>query len=350
MPLSIELKDIDKSLKFTNLEDYKFKINTMKKMLLSAAFAVPFLMNAQTTLVSEDFDGYAAGDLLTDVGAANGWREWGVANGDATAGYSAQVTDLAASSGALAGRSFSDADAGIDTDAIWAWSDLTAGKYSITMNLYVPAGSAGGYIGIGNADMDASGGQPNALFIQGDTVLSMQDDATMFGQAAIMSNTWHAIEIVIDIDANTSELLVDGTSAGVGAANYTGLGIGFGGLDLWGTAVDVTQQGVYTPGDYYYDDIAVADITGVGIDEISPMVIGIAPNPSNGEFSIDFNDYAFDNASLTITNMIGAVVYNEKLSAVSNSSKNFNLDLNAGVYVLKVADNTNEFSSRIVIK
>ena len=48
--------------------------------------------------------------------------------------------------------------------------------------------------------------------------------------------------------------------------------------------------------------------------------------------------------------MIGAVVYNEKLSDVSNSSKNFNLDLNAGVYVLKVADNTNEFSSRIVIK
>lgn len=250
----------------------------------------------------------------------------------------------------MAGRSVSDADAGIDTDALWVWPDLTSGKYSITMNLYVPAGSAGGYIGIGNADMDASGGQPNALFIAGDTALLMQDDAAMFGQAAIMSNTWHAVEIVIDIDANTSELLVDGTSAGVGAANYTALGIGLGGLDLWGTAVDVTQQGVYNPGDYYYDDLAVADITGVGIDEVSPMVIGVAPNPSNGDFSIDFNDYAFDNASLTITNMIGAVVYNEKLSAVSNSSKNFNLDLNAGVYVLKVADNTNEFSSRIVIK
>ena len=48
--------------------------------------------------------------------------------------------------------------------------------------------------------------------------------------------------------------------------------------------------------------------------------------------------------------MMGAVVYTEKLSAVSNASKNFNLDINAGVYVVKVADNTNEFSSRIVIK
>ena len=305
-------------------------------------------MNAQTTLVSEDFDGYAAGGLLTEVGAANGWREWGVANGDATAGYSAQVTDLAASSGSLAGRSASDGT--IDSDAIWAWTDLTAGKYSITMNLYVPAGSTGGYIGIGNADMDASGGQPNAFFIVGDTLLLMQDDAIMFGEASIVPNTWYAIEMVIDIDANASELLVDGISAGVGAANYTGLGIGLGGLDLWGTSVDVTQQGVYNPGDYYYDDLAVTDMTGVGIEENVAMNIVVSPNPSNGDFSIDFSDYAFNNASLTITDMLGAVVYSEELSSVTNSTKNFNLDLNAGVYVLKVADSSNEFSSRIVIK
>ena len=320
----------------------------MKRILLSAAFAVPFLMNAQTTLVSEDFDGYAAGGLLTEVGAANGWREWGVANGDATAGYSAQVTDLAASSGSLAGRSASDGT--IDSDAIWAWTDLTAGKYSITMNLYVPAGSTGGYIGIGNADMDASGGQPNAFFIVGDTLLLMQDDAIMFGEASIVPNTWYAIEMVIDIDANASELLVDGISAGVGAANYTGLGIGLGGLDLWGTSVDVTQQGVYNPGDYYYDDLAVTDMTVVGIEENVAMNIVVSPNPSNGDFSIDFSDYAFDNGALTITNMLGAVVYSEVLSSDANSTKNFNLDLNAGVYVLKVADNSNEFSSRIVIK
>ena len=49
----------------------------MKKLLLSAAFAVPFLMNAQTTLVSEDFDGYSAEALLTEVGSADGWGEWG---------------------------------------------------------------------------------------------------------------------------------------------------------------------------------------------------------------------------------------------------------------------------------
>ena len=320
----------------------------MKKLLLSAAFAVPFLMNAQTTLVSEDFDGYAAGDLLTEVGSANGWREWGVANGSASAGYSAQVTDLAASSGTLAGRSGSDGT--IDSDAIWSWTDLTTGRYAVTMSLYLPAGSAGGYIGVGDSDMDGSGGQPNALYIMGDSLLLMGDDAAYFGQAPLTPDTWFVVEMLIDLDAATAELLVDGTSYGVGNATYTADGIGLGGLDLWGTQVDVTQQGVYNPGDYYYDDLAVIEIDQTGLEENNPMAIGVSPNPSNGEFSIDFNDYAFDNASLTITNMLGAVVYTETLSAVSNATKNFNLDINSGVYVVKVADNANEFSSRIVIK
>ena len=321
----------------------------MKKFLLSAAFAVPFLMNAQTTLVSEDFDGYAAGGLLTEVGTANGWREWGVASGDATAGYSAQVTDLAASSGSLAGRSASDGT--IDSDAIWSWTDLTAGKYSITMNLYVPAGSAGGYIGVGNSDMDGAGGQSNALYIMGDSLLLMGDDAAYFGQAPLTPDTWFAVEMLIDLDAATAELFVDGMSYGVGNATYIADGIGLGGLDLWGTQVDViASPAEYNPGDYYYDDLAVTDMTGVGIEENGAMNIVVSPNPSNGDFSINFSDYAFNNASLTITDMLGAVVYSEELSSVSNSTKNFNIDLNAGVYVVKVADSSNEFSSRIVIK
>jgi hypothetical protein len=140
---------------------------------------------------------------------------------------------------------------------------------------------------------------------------------------------------------------------GTGTAGNGNMAInGLGAFDLWGTGINVFADPVeYNPGEFFYDDLEVIDMTGgAGIEENNVMAIGVAPNPSNGDFSIDFNDYAFDNASLTITNMMGAVVYTEKLSAVSNSSKNLNLDLNAGVYVLKVADNTNEFSSRIVIK
>ena len=83
----------------------------------------------------------------------------------------------------------------------------------------------------------------------------------------------------------------------------------------------------------------------LGIDDFSSLNnISIAPNPSNGDFAINFND-SFDNAAMTITNMMGSVVYSEALSSVSNSTQNFDLDLNSGVYIVKVADDANEFTN-----
>ena len=324
----------------------------MKKILLSAAFAVPFLMNAQITLISEDFESYSDGDVLTDVAGDNGWREWGADFGAATAGYSSLASSTYAANGSMSGRSVSDTT--VDSDGIFAWNNINAGQYMIKMNLYVPEGSAGGYIGIGDNLMDINETYSSMYYIiSGDTLLLVSDGAAYIAQAPLTPGAWDAVDLMVDLDANTSEIMVNGASVGTGTAGNGNMAInGLGAFDLWGTGINVFADPVeYNPGEFFYDDLEVIDMTGgAGIEENNVMAIGVAPNPSNGEFSIDFNDYAFDNASLTITNMMGAVVYTEKLSAVSNSSKNLNLDLNAGVYVLKVADNTNEFSSRIVIK
>ncbi|OUT73201.1 MAG: hypothetical protein CBB76_00025 [Crocinitomicaceae bacterium TMED16] len=324
----------------------------MKKILLSAAFAVPFLMNAQITLISEDFESYSDGDVLTDVAGDNGWREWGADFGAATAGYSSLASSTYAANGSMSGRSVSNET--VDSDGIFAWNNINAGQYMIKMNLYVPEGSAGGYIGIGDNLMDINETYSSMYYIiSGDTLLLVSDGAAYIAQAPLTPGAWDAVDLMVDLDANTSEIMVNGASVGTGTAGNGNMAInGLGAFDLWGTGINVFADPVeYNPGEFFYDDLEVIDMTGgAGIEENNVMAIGVAPNPSNGEFSIDFNDYAFDNASLTITNMMGAVVYTEKLSAVSNSSKNLNLDLNAGVYVLKVADNTNEFSSRIVIK
>ena len=324
----------------------------MKKILLSAAFAVPFLMNAQITLISEDFESYSDGDVLTDVAGDNGWREWGADFGAASAGYSSLASSTYAANGSMSGRSVSNET--VDSDGIFAWNNINAGQYMIKMNLYVPEGSAGGYIGIGDNLMDINETYSSMYYIiSGDTLLLVSDGAAYIAQAPLTPGAWDAVDLMVDLDANTSEIMLNGASVGTGTAGNGNMAInGLGAFDLWGTGINVFADPVeYNPGEFFYDDLEVIDMTGgAGIEENNVIAIGVAPNPSNGEFSIDFNDYAFDNASLTITNMMGAVVYTEKLSAVSNSSKNLNLDLNAGVYVLKVADNTNEFSSRIVIK
>ena len=324
----------------------------MKKILLSAAFAVPFFMNAQITLVSEDFESYSDGDVLTDVAGDNGWREWGADFGAASAGYSSLASSAYAANGSMSGRSVSNET--VDSDGIYAWNNINAGQYMIKMSLYVPEGSAGGYIGIGDNMMDINENYSTMYYIiSGDTLLLVSDGAAYIAQAPLTPGAWDAVDLMVDLDGNTSEVFLNGVSAGTGTAGNGAMAVnGLGAFDLWGTGIDVFADPVeYNPGEYFYDDIEVVDMTGgAGIAENNPMSIGVSPNPSNGEFSIDFNDYAFDNASLTITNMMGAVVYSEKLSAVSNATKNFNLDINAGVYVVKVADNTNEYSSRIVIK
>ena len=51
----------------------------------------------------------------------------------------------------------------------------------------------------------------------------------------------------------------------------------------------------------------------MGIGQDIKMAINMVPNPSNGQFAINFNDYAFDNAALTITNIMGSVVHSEDL-------------------------------------
>ena len=324
----------------------------MKKILLSAAFAVPFLMNAQITLVSEDFESYSDGDVLTDVAGDNGWREWGADFGAASAGYSSLASSAYAATGSMSGRSVSNET--VDSDGIYAWNNINAGQYMIKMSLYVPEGSAGGYIGIGDNMMDINENYSTMYYlISGDTLLLVFDGAGYIAQAPLTPGAWDAVDLMVDLDGNTSEVFLNGVSAGTGTAGNGAMAVnGLGAFDLWGTGIDVFADPVaYNPGEYFYDDIEVVDMTGgAGIEENNPMSIGVSPNPSNGEFSIDFNDYAFDNASLTITNMMGAVVYTETLSAVSNATKNFNLDINSGVYVVKVADNANEFSSRIVIK
>ena len=310
----------------------------MKKILLSTAFAVPFMMSAQTTLMSENFDSYSDGDMLSVVGAANGWGEWSGGSGTTE---SNTVSSMYSSSAPNSGR------AADPNDGLWTWTDITAGTIKLSMNTYVPAGGAGGYIGLGDAGMTD---QPHSINLLGDTLIIVIDWAAqaLVGQAAVAPGAWHMIEFVIDMDNSTSELFVDGVSAGAGATTFGAANVGFGGMDLWGTAYD-PFTGNQAAGEYYFDDLSIVDMS-VGLEEASIMGIKVSPNPSNGQFAINFNDYAFDNAALTITNMMGSVVHSEELSAVTNTTKNFNLDLNSGVYMVRVADGNNELSTRIVIK
>ena len=306
----------------------------MKKLLLSVVFFAPFIYAAQ---ISENFDSYTDAELLSLVGASNGWGEWSGGSGTAE---SCTVSSIYAFSGANSGRAI-DGDNGL-----WTWSDFTAGTIKFSMQLYIPDGSNGAYVGLGDA---ATNDQPNSINVLGDSLLfalDWQAQALIGSPVAIVSDSWIAIDFILDIDNQTAEFIVDGISIGIGGASF-GPSLGFGAINFWGQVLN-PFTGVQLPGEYYFDDLLVVDPLAE-IDETNPMSLNIAPNPSNGDFAINFND-SFDNAAMTITNMMGSIVYSEALSSVSNSTQNFDLDLNSGVYLVKVADDANEFTTRVVIK
>ena len=306
----------------------------MKKLLLSVAIFIPFIYSSQ---VSEDFDSYADGDMLSVAGASNGWGEWSGGSGTTE---SCSVSSVYSVSGANSGKSMGG------NNGLWTWTDFTTGTVTFSMNILVPAGSEGGTIALGDAEMND---QPHSINLLGDDQIIAIDYATqsIIGSATITPEMWINVSLIIDMDNATSEFIIDGNSVGISTTSFGPSNVGFGGINFWGTSFN-PFTGVQTSGEYYFDDLFVTD-PSAGIVEGSSISLNIAPNPSNGKFAIDFND-SFDDAVMTITNMMGSVVYSEALSSVSNSTQNFDLDLNSGVYLVKVSDDSNEFTTRVVIK
>jgi hypothetical protein len=319
----------------------------MIKVIVFSILFVPYVIFGQGfSMLSESFDSYNDGDTVSVVGVANGWGEY-----SGTGDQSCLVSDAQFLSSPHSGHVVNDVNT--QTRATWTWTDRNSGRYAIEFNIFVPASSEGGYIGFHDSLMSE---QPHSISILGDSILLFLDwDAFNLVQTDIDPGMWNNIKVVFDLDNSTSEIVVNGlsidtTSAGTQLGTTFGASIGLGGVEFWSFAYN-PFTGLQPPGEYYIDDLNVQDeLATMGYGSQLSYSLLILPNPSNGQFAINFNDYSFDNAALTITNMMGSVVHSEELSAVTNTTKNFNLDLNSGVYFVRVADNNSELSTRIVIK
>ncbi len=94
-------------------------------------------------------------------------------------------------------------------------------------------------------------------------------------------------------------------------------------------------------------------VTGVGINVNNlDNYVTISPNPNNGVFTINIKSIAKENYTLSITNVLGQLVYTESLS--NNSAeyiKQFDLAKNGkGVYFIGLKNNTNQLQKKIVVQ
>ena len=314
----------------------------MKKVLGFVLILVPSMVFCQWSIMDESFDDYNVGDLVSTVGADNGWGLWTGLDAESCVVSSDQFL-----SGTNSGHVFDNGTT--STRANWSWSEYSEGKYSFYTNIYVPDNSDGGFIGFHdslNLEM------PHSISILGDSSLLFLDwEAFDYLEANnLAAGEWHEIHVIFDLDNATSEFIVDAVSIGTMGTSFgvTG-GISFGSVEFAAYAYN-PFTGQQPPGSYYIDDLNLVDeLSLVGLSEQLAPSLKLMPNPSNGDFTIDFNGSSFKHAKLTITDMNGTKVYAKTLS-VATGLENFQTSMDAGIYFIEVADATQTWNSRLVIK
>ncbi len=100
---------------------------------------------------------------------------------------------------------------------------------------------------------------------------------------------------------------------------------------------------------YYIDDVSVYCCDADSCAD-APLTIAIYPNPNSGEFIIDYGFNKEDTGELLIHNMLGQLVYKEKLPPYVYSKKIILPNIASGVYYLNVKQNKDiVYKSKMVL-
>lgn len=96
----------------------------------------------------------------------------------------------------------------------------------------------------------------------------------------------------------------------------------------------------------------VVNISIVGIDEIgNPNQLSIYPNPSNGDFTIEFNSDNKSTYGLEITNALGELLYQEEIKDFKGEyTKLLNVGKGiSGIYTLRLINTKNQTVKKIIV-
>jgi hypothetical protein len=75
------------------------------------------------------------------------------------------------------------------------------------------------------------------------------------------------------------------------------------------------------------------------------------PNPNHGEFTVSLNSTNPQPTKLTVYDVAGRVIFKKYLQAQNNIQENVSLaKTQAGVYFVKVSDNNNSTTKKIIIQ
>ena len=125
-------------------------------------------------------------------------------------------------------------------------------------------------------------------------------------------------------------------------------------LTVGGDTIELTEQQL--SGLTYTFDPVMADITlavtfvePVAVDMIEAGSMSIYPNPNNGMFSIDFSNIEGD-ATYQLIDARGVVVETRDINVMNGETMNFNHNLRAGAYFVRIINGDKVYVEQIVVE
>ena len=321
----------------------KLKISLMKRNLLCALIAIPAFSFGQTSILSDNFDTYTGGGTVA-AQSAGLWETW-----SATLPEDAFVSDSVSASGANSMNVYQTGEDAFLHDMVLPFPAVyTTGQYELTMNYFVPV-NRGAYFNLGSVWTSGGAGYQYGVdvFFNADGTGYVSTSGTgvfQYGQ-----DEWTAISVMVDLDAGTYELSLNGESIYSGP---WGAALGLGVLDVFGLGyTDGSGADVNGPGFFYVDDVELLDWSTSGIDEntLNP-IFSVVPNPSNGNFTVNYEELDMASAEIQVVDVLGSVVYSSNAQLVGNGSIDFDLNLNTGVYFVRINDGATVLTERVIVK
>ena len=125
-------------------------------------------------------------------------------------------------------------------------------------------------------------------------------------------------------------------------------------LTVGGNTVELTQQQL--GGLTYTFEPVMADITltvtfveSGAVDMIEAGSMAIYPNPNNGMFSIDFSNIE-GNATYQLIDARGVVIETRDINVMNGETKNFNHNLRAGAYFVRIINGDKVYVGQIIVE
>ncbi len=101
----------------------------------------------------------------------------------------------------------------------------------------------------------------------------------------------------------------------------------------------------------YLDNININSVTGIANQSQEPLLVNIYPNPNNGSFTLSFKARNEDNCAIEIRNVLGQVIYTEKLNGFSGDyTRQFDVKaFDSAMYFVSLRTQNNEVTKKVIV-